>query len=149
MASALTPPIPGKNKYVVWNPEIQDFDEFPIRLGDKLVGNFLEIIVAPPVRRAGFLSYKKQIFSLSVNDLLRNHFNVTKPYTITTTDNTGSSTNVGDKPTGVTNQSGSQAGTGDELDKESSLHWQRQIESLLYLEDTEEGWLMEETAQPR
>jgi hypothetical protein len=149
VSSALTPPMPGKNKYVVWNPEVEAFDEFPIKIGETLVGNFLEIIVAPPVKRAGFLSHKKQIFQLSIHDLLRNHFNVTKPYITTASasnTNTGSTTTTGDQPTSVTNQRGSPARPGDELDQESSLYWEEQTQSLLNSENSEEGWIMEEIA---
>lgn len=136
MSSALNPPMPGKNKYVVWNSELNVFDEFPIKLGEVIEGNFLEIIIAPPVRREGFLSYKKQLFYLSIHDLLRNHVNVRKPYITTAiATNTGSPTDVEKQPISVTDQSRPRTSAGDELDKESCLYWQEQIESLLNTED--------------
>lgn len=131
------PPLPGKNKYLVWNTTTNVFDEFPVKLGEVQVGNFLGILVAPPIRRAGFLSHKKQIFHLSIHDLLRNHFNVTKPYIINniTATSTGPASTIGIQPASNTNKPRSKTDIGDEFDKESSLYWQEQINSLLNSED--------------
>ena len=149
MSTALHPPIPGKNKYVVWDPTQDRFVEFLMKLGEVQIGNFLEIIVAPPIRRAGFLSYKKQIFYISLHDLLRNHFNVTRPYiTPVRETSTGSSTNVGTQSLNNTDQCISKTSSGNELDEESSIHWKEQIRSLLNSEDPEEGWEFPETTQP-
>lgn len=155
MATAVEnqPPIPGKNKYIAWNAVTNTFDEYPIKLSEVVVGNFLELIVSPPVRRPGFLSYKKQIVQVSLHDLLRNHINVTKLYarpndTGTSTDSTGSNTAVGAQSSAGTIQCGAQAGSGDVLDQESSLYWKEQMQSLHYSEDPEEGWDVETTPQP-
>jgi hypothetical protein len=148
VSTALTPPMPGKNKYIVWDSSQDRFIEFPIKLGETQVGNFLEILVAPPIKRVGFLSYNKQVFHLSINDLLRNHFNVSKPYIQPTGEtSTGSPTNVGSQSLIGPNQRSIEASTGNELDKESSVYWQEQVRSLFYYEDSEEGWNMEETTQ--
>lgn len=124
----LSPPMPGKNKYIVWNPETNVFDEFPVKLGTTQVGNFLEMAMAPPVIRAGFLSYKKQIFYISTHDLLRSHVNVTRPYTCNTQSN---STAVREQSTENTDQLGSKSSSRDELDTESDIYWQEQMQSLL------------------
>jgi hypothetical protein len=42
--------------------------------------------------------------------------------------------------TGNTHQFIVGKGPGDELDKESSVHWEEQINTLYNIEDQEEGW---------
>jgi hypothetical protein len=89
-------PIPGKNKYIVWDEVQNKYVGFSIRLGEVQTGNFLEILAAPAVRKEGFISYKKQVFKLSIHDLLRNHVNVNQPYIrLAGTDNSGSNALVG------------------------------------------------------
>jgi hypothetical protein len=144
------PPMPGKNKYIVWNSATSVFDEYPIKLSETQIGNFLEMIVVPPIRRAGFLSYKKRIIQVSINDLLRNHVNVTKFYTTPNTQpNTGSGTPVGSIPPADTIQRGTKTSSGDELDQESSIYWKEQMQSLYNSEDPEEEWDLETATQSR
>lgn len=134
-------PIPGKNKYIVWDEVQNKYVGFSIRLGEVQTGNFLEILAAPAVRKEGFISYKKQVFKLSIHDLLRNHVNVNQPYIrLAGTDNSRSNALVGNTTTGNTHQFIVGEGPGDELDKESSVHWEEQINTLYNIEDQEEGW---------
>jgi len=136
VSSALNPPVPGKNKYVVFDSVQDRFVEFPIRLDEVQVGNFLEISVLPPIRREGFLSYKKQTYKVTLHDLLRNHVNVNTPYSRPITTNSSRSTSdVGTQPTNVANKLRPKESPGDELDKESSLYWEEQISTLLNSED--------------
>lgn len=149
MSTPLSPPTPGKNKYLVWDQNTNQFVEFSMKIGESQTGNFLEILVAPAVRRPGFLSHKKQVYHLSIHDLLRNHFNVTKPYVYPATsgENTSRSTSVvGGQPASNRVESATKSSARDELDEESSVHWKEQIDSLLYSENPEEGWILEEVA---
>lgn len=132
------PPKPGKNKFVSWNPTTNTFDEFPIKIGVVQIGNYLEIDIAPPVRRAGFLSHNKQIYFVPLHDIIRNHFNVTKPYIRTAepiTSSSRSSAVMGTDSSSGTDQPGPQTSSGDDIDEKSSLYWQEQVQSLLYSDD--------------
>lgn len=133
-----TNPNPGKNKYVVWNSVTSTFDEYPIKLSDVPVGNFIEFIVAPPVRREGFLTFKKQVYKVPLHNLIRNKVNVSTPYVGTNPTNTGSPTTVGNAVAAInSNQQAAMPSIGDDVDKESSVYWAEQIESLFYSEDSE------------
>ena len=126
---------PGKNKYLVLNSVTNTYDEHPVKLADTPVGKFLEILVLPPVLVAGFLSYKKEVFHVTLHNLLRSKVNVTNPITLNAPTATSSTTLTRTQSTVYSNQLGSQAGSGDELSKESDLCWEEQIAALQYSED--------------
>ena len=141
IAVEANPPKPKKNKYVSWNAAINEFEEHSIKVGTEQIGNYLSIDAAPPVRRAGFLSHNKQVYAISIHDLLRNHFNVTKPYLYPDNpnhgQNPGSTDSMGTQPANNTVQSRLETGPRDELDQESSLRWSEQMLALLNSDDSE------------
>ena len=140
-----SPPFPKKNEYLVWDQRIEQFVKFSIKIGQTQIGNYLDVLVLPATRQPGFLSHNKQVYFVYTNDLLRNHFNVTKPYAypIFAGDSSpGSTPIVGSDSTSNSDKPSSKPSIGDELDKESDLFWKEQIHSLLHSENPEEGWDM-------
>ena len=126
----------GKNKFVTWNPALQAFEEFSIKIGDKIEGkNYVDLLIRPPVIRSGFLAFQKNIYYLSLHDILRGHFNVTKPYARPATTTTAASPRlaapVGAEPTGNTVEPGPGNSSWSELDKDAYILQQEQIEFLL------------------
>lgn len=135
-------PTPGRNKFIVRNSD-GSFDEYLIKLSDKVVGNFIEFAVAPAVRQEGFLSYNKNTYKVSLHDLLRNHVNVSKPYRSDNTagsdvgkESTGAPTSVGGNQAIDSNQPGSLQTPGDEIDEESRLYWEEQVDSLYFTDNS-------------
>jgi hypothetical protein len=133
-----TPYVPGKNKYLVFNRVTNTFEEYPVKLSETITGKFLKFAVAPPILQPGFLSYKKQVFFVSLHDLLRNHVNVSNPYTnvrAKSTDSTNPQSVAAGGNDPATDQSRIIVPVGDSVDQAASVFWSEQVESLYNTED--------------
>lgn len=140
--SSTAPPKPGKNKYLVWNSDKNEFDTYSIKLAETPVGKFLDILVAPPILAGGFLSYKKCVYKVSLHDLLRNHINVSIPHLTIGSNSasggvssTGSTTSMGAESSTGTNQSATELNTRGAVLEEHDIYWEEQVQSLLNTED--------------
>ena len=140
MTNALHPPIPGKNKYLVWDEVGQSFVPFVMKLGEVQVGNFLEMLVPPPVRREGFLSYKKQVFKVTLPHLLRNKVDVSRPYQYPVITSEPTSAEVVRNPSFNTVNLGPVQDDGGEVSKEADLLFKNQIGTLYSSPNSEERW---------
>ena len=139
MSQIVPPTSIGKNKFVSVNPVSGVFEEFSIKVGEKIEGkNFVKLLVRPPVIRGGFLAFGKKIYQLSLHDILRGHFNATKPYIRTTNTTTTCSelaTPVDVNPTSNTNQQGPEDTFGTDIDEAANLYFEEQVELLFNIED--------------
>lgn len=140
------------NTFAVRIPDTGHFNYYKIKLEKEVRkegSNFVDILISPPVLSEGYISFKRKIYLVTLRDLLRRRVNVSTPITnfkfeFPTTvplvvDNT--TTSIPDK-LGI----GNLPGGGD--DESINLHWEEQIESLFYLDDTEEKWQIESITQP-
>ena len=134
---AIVPPEKiGKNKFVVWNNATRTFEEFSIKIADKQNGkNYIDLSRRPPVIRSGFLAYEKNIYQLSIHDVLRGHFNATRPYHRPATTDLITAP-VGNIPTNNSNKSRPEKSLGTSFDEAANLYFEEQIELLFNIEDT-------------
>ena len=138
----IVPPVAiGKNKFVTWNPTTSTFEEFSIKIADQIEGkNYVELLVRPPVIRGGFLAFKKKIYQLSLHDILRGHFNVTKHYNRPATTNNTTipepAASLGGNSTSNTDQQRSQDALRASIDQAADLYFQEQVEQLYNFENS-------------
>lgn len=135
--AAIVPvPRPGKGKYFVWNCEAGAFDEYIVKVGEVQQGNFVDLLIAPPILAAGFLSFNKKVFHLSLHDLLRNHVNVHPSRIKTPNHNLPARTPASGRTNSAvpTNQPGSSFEDGG-VPQEHDIRWAEQMQSLLNSDD--------------
>lgn len=143
-------PIP--NSFIVQNGMLYDY--YPIRFGE-VKGSFVELQKLPGLVTGGYVTYQKQLYTLSIQDFLRSRLNVgIAAYTVpTTTNSAGASITAAAAPTSsdpgnITSfgQSFADATFGVQINKAADMAWKDQIDALLHSIDPEEEWIDEALA---
>jgi hypothetical protein len=138
--------------YYVYDNTTNEFSAHKFKLGE-LTGKFLRIDVSPKVLKPGYISYKKQVLLVSMNELLRRRINVERNASIRTgaAQPAQSTVNVVQQPiTGVADQQTIEQDLGAHIDEAADILWAEQIGALYGIENSEEDWeSVAYTPQPR
>lgn len=126
-----------------------EFHYFPIKLGERK-GNFVELLIAPPMLAEGFVTFEKSLFRLSKADLFKGKVNVSSPVSPGNsspvviaepgTEQPASTPALESSPVAVNEQSGVDGDFRLSVDENADLAWVEQIGALLHLEDPEADW---------
>lgn len=133
--------------YIVYNPSTNSYDYYYAKLGKEKTGNYVPIIRAPNFipMGDGFMVFQRKLYKVTLRDFLRSRVNVgIGPYSVTATStsaDTSTPTQVGRRRGNqVTGQPITSEIIGSSEDSLADVAWQEQIDSLLYLEDSETEW---------
>ena len=120
------------------------FDYYSIKLGERH-GPYIELVKVPPLIVEGFVTVGKQLYQVTIKDFIRRRVNVTSPYRATAATEQPAALDVAEdiQPS---NQSAISKLAESVLDQAADLAWQDQIDSLCYLDDPEEEWILETSA---
>jgi hypothetical protein len=139
------------NTYVVKKDLLYEYYPIecaPLKAGDK----FIKLVKSPGIISGGTAIVGKQLYSVSLWDLLRRRINVSKQQRRSTTDD-----NIGERVTATkksksstkskadSKQSGSGQIFGVEVSEAADMAWEDQVHSLLQTIHTEEGEELEIT----
>lgn len=143
---------PVNNTYAVRNGMLYDY--YSIKLGEATPnGKFVPLVKSPPLMKEGFVTFNKKLFKVTLRDLFRRQINVQREYQCGNTAGTSSSTRATTNQTQLdqtSNNSDQQRLSADfelQVNEAADLYWKDQIATLLFTEDPEAEWGMEELAR--